>query len=112
MHLSVAILGWGMARDLSTLFDNFKPGMGGIGLLLHLRSGIPGGKTLRICSAAANLQMELETSAAPVCERTAYVGVSDCCISLVFCSFQLAILRLHSDFIFRKKTAIPSMIIF
>ena len=87
MHLSTAILGWGMARDLSTLFDNFKPGMGGIGLLLHLRSGIPGGKTLGICSAAANLQMELETSAAPVCERTAYVGVSDYYISLVFCSF-------------------------
>ena len=101
-----------MARDLSTLFDNFKPGMGGIGLLLHLRSGIPGGNTLGFCSADANLQMELETSAAPVCERTAYVGVSDCYISLVFCSFQLAILRLHSDFIFRKKTTIPSMIIF
>ena len=31
-----------MARDLSTLFDNLKPGMGGIGLLLHLRSGSPG----------------------------------------------------------------------
>ena len=59
MHLSAAILGWGMARDLSTLLDNFKPGMGGIGLLLHLRSGIPGGKTLGICNAAANLQMEL-----------------------------------------------------
>ena len=112
MHLSAAILGWGMARDLSTLFDNFKPGMGGIGLLLHLRSGIPGGNTLGFCSADANLQMELETSAAPVCERTAYVGVSDCYISLVFCSFQLAILRLHSDFIFRKKTTIPSMLIF
>ena len=113
MHLSAAILGWGMARDsASTLFDNFKPGMGGIGLLLHLGSGIPGGKTLGICSAAANLQTELETSAAPVCERTAYVGVSDCYISLVFCSFQLAILRLYSDFIFRKKTTIPSMIIF
>ena len=87
MHLSAAILGWGMARDLSTLLDNFKPGMGATGLLLHLRSGIPGGKTLEICSAAANLQMELETSAAPVCERTAYVGVSDYSISLVFCSF-------------------------
>ena len=87
MHLSAAILGWGMARDLSTLLDNFKPGMGGTGLLLHLSNGIPGGKTLEICSAAANLQMELETSAAPVCERTAYVGVSDYSISLVFCSF-------------------------
>ena len=87
MHLSAAILGWGMARDLSTLFDNFKPGMGGIGLLLHLRSGIPGGKTLGICSAAVNLQMELETGAAPVCERTGYVGVSDYYISVVFCSF-------------------------
>ena len=89
MHLSAAILGWGMARDLSTLFDNFKPGMGGggLGLLLHLRSGIPGGKTLGICSAAANLQIELETSAAPVCERTGYVGVSDYYISVVFCSF-------------------------
>ena len=87
MYLSAAILGWGMARDLSTLLDNFKPGMGGTGLLLHLRSGIPGGKTLGICSAAANLQMELETSAAPVCKRTAYVGVSDYSVSLVFCSF-------------------------
>ena len=81
-------------------------------MILHLRSGIPGGKTYGICSAAANLQMELETSAIPVCERTGYVTVSDCHISLVVCSFQLAILRLHSDFIFRKKTTIPSMIIF
>ena len=95
-----------MTLDLLTLFDNFNPGMGGgggIGLLLHLRSRIPGGKTHGICSAAA---------AVPVCERTGYVIVSDCYISLVFCSFQLAILRLHSDFIFRKKTTIPSMIIF
>ena len=90
----------------------FKTGKGGIGLLLHLRSGIPGGTTHGICSAAASLQMELETSAAPVCERTGYVGVSDCYNSLVFCSFQVAILRLHSDFVFRKKTTIPSMIIF
>ena len=36
MHLSAAIPGVspgtyaGMARDLSTLFDNFKPGMGGL----------------------------------------------------------------------------------
>ena len=78
-------------------------------MLLHLRSGI---RTPGICSAAANLQMELETSVAPVCERTGYVGVSDCYISLAFCPFQLAILRLHSDFIFRKKTTIPSMLIF
>ena len=78
-------------------------------MLLLLRSGI---RTPGICSAAANLQMELETSAAPVCERTGYVGVSDCYISLVFCSFQLAILRLRSDFIFPKKTTIPSTIIF
>ena len=39
--------------------------MGGIGLLLHLRSGIPGGKTYGICRASTNLQMELETSALP-----------------------------------------------
>ena len=79
-------------------------------MILHSRSGIPGGKTHGICSAAANL--ELETSAIPVCERTGYVIVSDCHISLVVCSFQLAILRLHSDFIFRKKTTIPSMLMF
>ena len=89
-HSGGRVIQWryaGMARDLSTLFDSFKPGMGGIGLLLHLRSGIPGGKTLGICNAAANLQMELQTSAAPVCERTGYVGVSDYYISVVFCSF-------------------------
>ena len=33
-----------MARDLSTLFDNFLVRDGGIGLLLHFRSRIPGGR--------------------------------------------------------------------
>ena len=32
------------------------------------------GKTRGNCSAAAIFQMELETSAVPVCERTGYVG--------------------------------------
>ena len=38
--------------------------------------------------------------------------VNDCHISLVFCSFLLAIFRLRSDYIFRKKTTIPSIELF
>ena len=84
----------GMARDLSTLSVHFKPWMvGWIAFTLSWQD--PRGKTRGICSAAAILQMELETSAVPVCERTGYVGehvfwqktVHDCYISLVFCSF-------------------------
>ena len=43
-------------------------------MLLHFRSRILGERPLGICSAAAFLQMELETSAVPVCERTGYLG--------------------------------------
>ena len=50
MHLSAAIPGGGvtpgthagMARDLSTLFDNFKPGMGGLDCFCTLVAGSPG----------------------------------------------------------------------
>ena len=55
--------------------SHLRGGGGGIGLLLHFRSQDPPGKTRGNCSApAAILQMELETSAVPVCERTGYVG--------------------------------------
>ena len=32
----------GMARDLSTLFDNFKPGMGGLDCFCTFVAGLPG----------------------------------------------------------------------
>ena len=101
-----------MARDLSTLFDNFKPGMGGIGLLLHLRSGSPGERPTGFVAPPPICGWSWKQVPLPSAKGLRMLAVSDCYISLVFCSFQLAILRLHSDFIFRKKTTIPSMIIF
>ena len=62
-----------MARDLSTLFVDFKPGMGGLECFCTFVAESPG-EDPRECSAATILQMELETSAVPVCERTGYVG--------------------------------------
>lgn len=79
MHLSAAIPGGGggtfasVARDLSTLVVNFKPGMRGLECFCTFVAGSQG-KTRGICSDAAILQMELEMSAVPVCERTGYVG--------------------------------------
>ena len=61
MHLSEVILEGGgevtpgtyagMARDLSTLFDNFKPGMGGLGFCTFVAGsqGGGGGETRGIC---------------------------------------------------------------
>ena len=62
-----------MARDLSTVVVNFKPGMGGLECFCTFVAGSQG-STLGICSAAAILQMELEMSAVPFCKRTGYVG--------------------------------------
>ena len=78
MHLSAAIPGGvtpgtyaGIARDLSTLFVDFKPGMGGLDCFCTFVAGSPG-ENPRECSTATILQMELETSAVPFFERTRF----------------------------------------
>ena len=82
MHLSAAIPGGGgvtpgtyagMARDLSTLFVDFKPGMRGLDCFCTFVAGSPG-ENPRECSPTTILQMELVTSAVPAFERTGYVG--------------------------------------
>ena len=51
-----------MAWDLSTLFTSFNPGMGGLDCFCTFVAGSPG-EDSQDCSAAAILQMKLETSA-------------------------------------------------
>ena len=118
----------GMARDLSTLFVNFKPGIwwggggGGLDCFCTFVAGSPG-EHPRICSVAAIFQSwkrVLFPSAKGLVGRLVNTfwqnGDREDCLRLSYFSCILfllsGLLHLHSDYIFRKKNTIPSIQLF
>ena len=100
----------GMARDLSTLSVHFKPWMGRLDCFYTFVAGSSGKDPSGFVAPPPFCRWSWKRVPFPSAKGLGILvntlwqkTVNDCHISLVFCSFQLAIFRLRSDYIFRKK---------